>query len=100
MIATAQTASQTPAQKLASGVGYSLLPQGYANNIPFYFNVGLNASYTIDKIPGIKSLQLWGQVNNVFNRPPPFIDATIGTASAAFYDQLGQAYRIGFRMQF
>ena len=92
--------NQTAAQKAASGIGYSLLPQGMANRVPAYFLIGLNASYTLDKIPGLKSLQLWGQVNNLMNKSPPFVDATTGGASAAFYDQLGQAYRVGFRMIF
>ncbi len=94
----AGSATQTAAQKAASGVGYALLPQGYANHVPSYFLFGLNASYTLDKISGIKGLTLWGQVNNVFNKAPPFVDATTPGASAAFYDQLGQAYRVGFRM--
>ncbi|HEV2700204.1 MAG TPA: TonB-dependent receptor [Steroidobacteraceae bacterium] len=92
--------TQTAAQKLASGVGYSLLPQGYPNHVASYFLFGLNAAYTLDKIPGLKGLQLWGQVSNVFNKAPPFVDATTPGASAAFYDQLGQAYRVGFRMTF
>ena len=93
-------ATQTAQEKLNSSVGYGLLPQGYANHVPSYFLFGLNASYTLDKIPGIKTLTLWGQVNNVFNRAPPFVDATYPGASAAFYDQMGQAYRVGFRMTF
>jgi outer membrane receptor protein involved in Fe transport len=96
----AGSANQTAAQKLASGVGYSLLPQGVANHVPSYFLFGLNASYTIDKIPGIKGLQLWGQLNNALNKAPPFVNSAGPNASAAFYDELGQAYRVGFRMTF
>ena len=92
--------NQTAAQKTASAYSYTLLPEGLANRVPAYFLIGLNASYTLDKIPGLKGLTLWGQVNNLMNKAPPFTNQTTGGASAAFYDQLGQAYRVGFRMSF
>jgi len=96
------SANQTAAQKAAFTYNtlYALtyLPSNVANHVPAYFIFGLNASYTLDKIPGIKNLTLWGQVNNLLNKAPPYTNST--TTNPVFYDQLGQAYRVGFRMTF
>lgn len=93
----------TPAQKAyynaaAAVAPLTILPTGVSNHVPFYFLVGLNASYTFTSIPGLKGLALWGQVNNLMNKAPPFVNST--TSNPVFYDQLGQAYRVGFRMTF
>jgi iron complex outermembrane receptor protein len=82
--------------------GVALLPANVANYVPSYFLFGLNAAYTFDKIPGIKGLQVYTQVNNVFNRTPPFTAsaAAQGYSNPIFYDELGLAYRVGFRMTF
>lgn len=90
--------NQTPEQQTASQAGYSLLPMGVKNRVGAYFLFGLNASYNLDHIPGVNSLQLWGQINNVLDRPPPFVNST--TTAAAFYDQLGRSYRVGVRLKF
>jgi outer membrane receptor protein involved in Fe transport len=82
----------------------SLLPIGLANRVPAYFLVGLNATYTFSNV--LKGLQVYTQVNNLFNKAPPFTgnaaaSATGGTLSnPVFYDELGQAYRVGFRLSF
>ncbi len=68
------------------------------NHVPAYFLVGLNAAYNFTNIPGIKGLQAYTQVNNLFNKTPPFTNGT--TSYPIFYDQLGLAYRVGFRMTF
>jgi hypothetical protein len=86
------------AQAAARTAGYVLLPENVANRVPAYFLFGLNGAYTFSNIPGIKGLQLYTQVNNVFNRSPPFTGGT--TSNPIFYDELGLAYRAGFRMTF
>jgi len=76
--------------------------------MPSYFLFGLNAAYGWDKIPGIKTLRIFAQVNNLLNRAPPynyvggtFIGAFLSyTSNPIFYDQLGLAYRIGIRVSF
>jgi iron complex outermembrane recepter protein len=90
------------AQALAKASNYAILPQGVANHVPSYFLFGLNAAYTWDTIPGIKSLQLFTQVNNLLNKAPPLAASQTGEAytNPVFFDQLGLAYRIGFRMNF
>jgi outer membrane receptor protein involved in Fe transport len=90
--------NQTPAQLEASQKGYTLLPTGEDNRIGSYFLFGLNASYNLKNIPGLKGLQVWGQINNLMDRDPPFVETT--TTAAAFYDQLGRTYRMGVRLSF
>jgi iron complex outermembrane receptor protein len=93
------TAAQKAYYNSAAAIApLTILPAGVTNHVPSYFLVGLNASYTITSIPGIKGLALWGQVNNLLNKAPPFANST--TSNPVFYDQLGQAYRAGFRMTF
>jgi iron complex outermembrane recepter protein len=97
------------AQLKAKQSGLSLMPAGVANHVPAYFLFGLNAAYNFDNIPGIKGLQLFTQVNNVLNKAPPLGyggNGVFGPTVAApytnpiFYDQLGLAYRVGFRLTF
>jgi outer membrane receptor protein involved in Fe transport len=93
------TAAQKAYYNSAAAIApLTILPAGVANHVPSYFLVGLNASYTITAIPGLKGLTLWGQVSNLLNKAPPFANST--TSNPVFYDQLGQAYRVGFRMAF
>lgn len=85
------------------GYGYVLLP---FNSVPSYFVLNLNTTYSFQKIGGLKGLQLWAQVNNVFNRKPPFAaspsffnNAYAGT-NPIYFDTLGLAWRAGFRLSF
>ena len=93
-----QTAAEKAAFTYNTLYALTYLPSNVANHVPTYFLFGLNASYTLDKIPGLKGLTLWGQVNNLLNKAPPYTNST--TSNAVFYDTLGQAYRVGFRMSF
>jgi iron complex outermembrane recepter protein len=95
---TAGAPADAAAQAAAQKIGYALLPANVANNVPAYFLFGLNAAYNFTNIPGIKGLQVYTQVNNVFNKSPPFTGGT--TSNPIFYDELGLAYRVGFRMSF
>jgi iron complex outermembrane recepter protein len=91
-------APDAAAQAAAKALGLAALPYGLANHVPSYFLFGLNAAYTFDKIPGIKTLQLYTQINNLLNKAPPYANGT--TSNPIFYDQLGLDYRVGFRMTF
>ena len=97
-LSTATAAEKAYYTAAANVAALTILPKGVTNHVPSYFLVGVNASYTLTAIPGLKGLQLWGQVNNLLNRAPPFVDST--TSNPVFFDQLGQAYRVGFRMSF
>ena len=78
------------------------------NSIGSYFLFNLNAAYRIEGLPGIKDLQLYTQVNNLLNRRPPLaVGVTAyGTANSfggtnpIFYDTMGLAFRVGFRLNF
>ncbi len=85
---------QTADEAAAQLKGYTLLPDGVKNKVPSYAIFGLNASYKFDD-----NLQLWAQVNNLLDKAPPFLNST-GPAGAAYFDLLGRAYRVGFRMKF
>jgi outer membrane receptor protein involved in Fe transport len=85
------------------GYGYTLLPFNY---VPSYFLFNMNGTLNFDNVPGLKGLQLYVQVNNVLNRKPPFASAPVffGNAYAGtnpvYFDTLGLATRVGFRLSF
>jgi hypothetical protein len=62
--------------------------------------------YAFENIPGVKSLQVFTQVDNLLNRAPPFaatpggFNSSYGGTNPIFFDTLGLRYRIGFRMAF
>jgi iron complex outermembrane receptor protein len=77
------------------------------NQVPSYFLFNLNGSYHLPSMGGLEA-QLYGSINNVFNKQPPIavgvgrFGATngFGGTNAAFYDTIGRAYKIGVRMTF
>jgi len=76
------------------------------NHVGGYFVFGLNVGYAFENIPGVKSLQVFTQIDNLLNRNPPFASAPGGFNSSyagtnpIFFDTLGLRYRAGFRMAF
>jgi iron complex outermembrane recepter protein len=90
-------------QVLAKLYGWAPIPY---NHVGSYFLFGLNAAYSFENIPGIKSLQLFTQVDNLLNRAPPFattpggFNTSYGGTNPVFFDTLGLRYRVGFRMAF
>jgi hypothetical protein len=77
---------------------YTALP---FNHVPSYFLFGLNATYDFEHTPNLQGLQVYMQANNLFNRQPIIKStASTGGTNPAFYDTLGMAYRVGFRMSF
>jgi outer membrane receptor protein involved in Fe transport len=89
----------------ATALGLHRLPD---NSIGSYFLFNLNMGYRFVSIPGINDLQLYTQVNNVLNRRPPEAVGLTGFGPAnnyggtnpIFYDTMGLAFRVGFRMSF
>jgi iron complex outermembrane recepter protein len=85
------------------GYGYILLP---FNHVPSYFLFNMNATLNFEDMAGLKSVQLFAQVNNVLNKKPPFAATPVffGNAYAGtnpvYFDTLGLATRIGFRINF
>ena len=84
--------------------GYHAMPYNY---VPSYFLFNLNGTYTFKEGPA-NGLQLFVQVNNVFNKQPPFTGGasafgpsnSYGGTNPIYFDALGLAYRVGFRMSF
>jgi iron complex outermembrane recepter protein len=101
----------TPAQgtaytaALAGTNGLHPLPD---NHMPSYFLFNLNGTYSFENLESVKGLQLYVQVNNVFNKTPPFgvgggafgASNSYGGTNPIFFDALGLAWRAGFRMSF
>ncbi|HWL63858.1 MAG TPA: TonB-dependent receptor [Steroidobacteraceae bacterium] len=64
-----------------------------------YFNFSLNGSYEL-MVPNMKSLEVFGSINNLFDKSPPFTGGGLSGASAQYHDTYGRAYRMGVRMRF
>jgi outer membrane receptor protein involved in Fe transport len=64
-----------------------------------YVNFSLNGSYNLD-VGNMKQFQVFGSINNLFDKSPPFTGGGISGATANFHDTMGRAYRMGVRMQF
>jgi outer membrane receptor protein involved in Fe transport len=98
-------------ETLAGTLPASLAAYGFhpmpTNYVPSYFLFGLNATYTFAQT-NLNGLQLFVQINNLLNKTPPFTggENEFGPANAyggtnpIFFDTLGLAYRVGFRMKF
>jgi outer membrane receptor protein involved in Fe transport len=77
------------------------------NHVPAYFLFNLNSTYTFKEGPA-SGMQLYVQVNNVFNKRPPFADGgggfgptnSNGGTNPIFFDTIGLFWRAGFRYQF
>jgi hypothetical protein len=69
------------------------------NHVDPYLNFSLNGSYNL-KVSNLKQFQVFGSVNNLFDKSPPFTGGGISGASAGYNDTLGRAYRIGLRLKF
>ena len=68
------------------------------NKLPSQTTVNLSASYVILDADG-RRLQLYGTIQNAFNRGPPLYVYPI-SQPAYMYDSLGMAWRMGLRFQY
>ena len=69
------------------------------NHVDPYLLFSLNGSYDL-KVANLKQFQVFGSINNLFNKDPPFTGGGIGGANAGTNDTLGRAYRMGVRLRF
>jgi outer membrane receptor protein involved in Fe transport len=69
------------------------------NSVKAYVNYSLNGSYNL-KVADMKQVQVFGSVNNLFNKTPPFTGGGLSGASAQYHDTMGRAYRMGVRLKF
>src|SRR5690606_20087781 len=68
------------------------------NSLPNYVVWNLSGSYDFE-ISGM-DMQLFGTVNNLFDKEPPLSGTGVGGASATFYDTIGRNFRVGLRVDF
>jgi len=64
-----------------------------------YFNFSLNSSYDM-RVANTRQFQVFGSINNLFDKSPPFTGGGLSGASAGYHDTMGRAYRMGVRMKF
>jgi outer membrane receptor protein involved in Fe transport len=69
------------------------------NRVDPYFNFSLNGSYNLN-VANMKQFQVFGSINNLFDKSPPFTGGGISGASSQYHDTMGRAYRMGVRMKF
>jgi outer membrane receptor protein involved in Fe transport len=77
------------------------------NSVPSYSAFALNASYTFTDVGIAKSLQVWGGVDNLFDKDPPIVSSAIagpafgnGNTYPQVYDALGRKYFISLQYRF
>jgi outer membrane receptor protein involved in Fe transport len=71
-----------------------------SNWVKPYLNFALNGSYNL-KVGDMKQFQVFGSINNLFDKDPPFSGGgTLSGASAGYHDTMGRAYRMGVRLKF
>jgi hypothetical protein len=89
-----------PTVGLTTGTTYN------TNTVESYTVAALNASYTFDDLGFFKSLQIFANIDNLFDEEPPiatgsgFGGTDFGGTNPIFYDTLGRAYRVGIRAEF
>jgi len=69
------------------------------NDTGNYFVFNLNASYDLH-IANLDGFQVFGSINNLLDRQPPFSSGGVGGVNAINYDTLGRTYRMGVRLRF
>jgi len=69
------------------------------NNVKPYFNFSLNSSFDL-KVGNLRQFQVFGSINNLFDKSPPFTGGGLSGASAQYHDTMGRSYRFGARVRF
>lgn len=70
-----------------------------SNRVEPYMNFSLNASWDV-RVAKLRQFQVFGSINNLLDRDPPFTGGGISGASPQYHDTMGRAYRMGVRMRF
>jgi outer membrane receptor protein involved in Fe transport len=79
-----------------------------ASRVPSWQTFTLAGMYTFENAGPVGSLQVFGVIDNLFDKQPPFASGitTFGLANAnggtnaIFFDTLGRLYRVGVRLSF
>jgi hypothetical protein len=64
-----------------------------------YVNLSLNAQYNL-KVANMQQFQIFGSIQNLMDKDPPFVAGGLGGANASYADTFGRAYRMGVRLRF
>jgi outer membrane receptor protein involved in Fe transport len=75
------------------------------NTVPSYQVFNGSAAYTFEDLMGARSVQLFGVVDNIFDKTPPIatgpaFGAGNGGTNPIFFDTLGRSFRLGVRAEF
>jgi outer membrane receptor protein involved in Fe transport len=88
----------------SDGDWYVKAPSNYVrfdnNPCGSYTVFGLNFDYKFEGLLGSKSIDLWANVSNLFDRDPPLVGGGSGGTQPIYYDTLGRYYKVGFRASF
>jgi iron complex outermembrane receptor protein len=68
------------------------------NRAPSYAIWGLNGSYNLN-LRDVE-MQVFGSIQNLFDRNPPLLGLGIGGTNPIFYDTVGRNFRLGVRLSF
>jgi outer membrane receptor protein involved in Fe transport len=92
--------SDDPDSPLYMNEAGQLLNGSIDNNwVKPYFNFSLNSTYNL-QVGSMKQFQVFGSINNLFDKTPPFTGGGLSGATAQYHDTMGRAYRMGVRLQF
>jgi outer membrane receptor protein involved in Fe transport len=69
------------------------------NRIGAFTYVNLNASYDIWS-DGDRNFEIYGVVNNLFDKNPPVAPSSFGPTNNVLYDVVGRTYRVGMRLRY
>ncbi len=69
------------------------------NTTDSYVLFNLNGSYDLSWF-GLERFQIFGSINNLLDRSPPFSTGSVGGVNAINYDTLGRSFRLGARIKF
>ncbi len=88
------------------GQWYVKAPSNYVryddNHMPSYMVFGLNGNYRFENVMGAKTVDIWANVSNLFDKDPPFAGGGFGAGPTQpiFYDTLGRSWKVGVRASF
>ena len=72
----------------------------YDNTVPTRIYLNGSVQYTVFDSESAGRLQIFGHVNNLLDKSPPYTGGGISGASAQYHDTMGRAYRMGVRLKF
>jgi len=82
-----------------NAIGQVLMGSVDSNRVEPYLNFSLHGSWDV-RVAKLRQFQVFGSINNLLDKDPPFTGGGISGASPQYHDTLGRAYRMGVRMRF